>query len=442
MKLHIYQAINQFASSKPMRLGMPGHKGRLPLFKNYAKLDVTEYTALDVDVAVKKAEGDIAKILKTKYAKILTNGSTLGILAMIYAVKGRGKEIIINRTAHKSVYNALKLCGINPIIADFGFDNGLPVNPTVSETEKLLDMHPKAIGVLYTYPDYYGRVFEIKKISEILKAKNKLLLIDGAHGGHYAYTSDRAYAGEYADVWVDGVHKNLPALNQGALLLSSNEGLIPKLEEGLNLFATTSPSYPIMASVEYAVKYMNTHAKSQIERVEDVLAELKIKVARAGVTFVETTDSLKLTLDFGGAGIDASWAEQQLINKKIHCELNDGRYLLFMFSVFTKSGEIKKLCRALLSIIKRANKTDVCMDKPHVEPQRKLKYLVAIEDSGEYVDLDNAIGKIAGDNAGLFPPCYPLVTAGEVIDERTAKLLKATNVFGVKDGKIKIVKDN
>ncbi|MBE7087405.1 MAG: aminotransferase class I/II-fold pyridoxal phosphate-dependent enzyme [Clostridiales bacterium] len=442
LNLKIYKTLKNFDNSRPLRFGMPGHKGNATFCKRFggANLDVTELTALNLEKVVGDAEFDIADILRAKYAKILTNGSTAGIQCMLHAVKNRGKEIIINRTAHKSVYNALKLCGISPIVADFGFDYGLPNNPTTASTEKLLDTHPKAIGVLYTYPDYFGRTFDIKKISAVLKKRNKLLLIDGAHGGHYAYTDDKPYAGDYADIWVDGVHKTLPALNQGAVLLCSNAELIPSLEKAVDIFCTTSPSYPIMASVEYAVKFMNERGRQEIERVSDSLAELKFKIARSGVTFMEKTDALKLAVDFGSAGICTDTAEKLLIKKGIHAELNDGRYLLFMFSALTKKSEINALARAIVWIAKTVKRTEVFEGKTYSIPERKMPYLLAVSSAVEEVPLSNAVGQIAGENAGLFPPCYPVVTAGEVITDDVIKVLSATNVFGVKNGKIKIVK--
>jgi hypothetical protein len=55
-------------------------------------------------------------------------------------------------------------------------------------------------------------------------------------------------------MWVDGVHKSLPAFTQGAVVSARTEALAAALQKGVDIFRTTSPSYPIMASVEYAVK--------------------------------------------------------------------------------------------------------------------------------------------------------------------------------------------
>ena len=46
-------------------------------------------------------------------------------------------------------------------------------------------------------------------------------------------------------------------------------------------------------------------------------------------------------------------------------------------------------------------------------------------------------------NAGLMPPCVPIVAAGEMISEEAAKLLGGNeHTFGLSGGKIKVVKKN
>jgi len=109
MKLHIKEAIEAYAKINPVRLHMPGHKGE----KQFSKLfpmaveDVTEIDFLQIEKAVKNAEEDVAKIYNADFCRLLSAGATCGIFAMLYAVKDFGKKIIINRSAHKSVYNAL-----------------------------------------------------------------------------------------------------------------------------------------------------------------------------------------------------------------------------------------------------------------------------------------------------------------------------------------------
>ena len=88
-----------------------------------------------------------------------------------------------------------------------------------------------------------GKVFNIEKVSSLIKEKQKLLLIDNAHGGHFRFIDGLTYAGEYADAWVDGLHKNFCTLNQGAILCANNQMVIDKLSTEVEKILTTSPSY-------------------------------------------------------------------------------------------------------------------------------------------------------------------------------------------------------
>ena len=95
-----------------MRFHMPGHKAnrrRFPLFRD-AALDITELPFADClespDGIIAAAQRDIADILGARASFILTDGSSVGIFAMLYIVKKRGGKVVIARNSHKSVYNA------------------------------------------------------------------------------------------------------------------------------------------------------------------------------------------------------------------------------------------------------------------------------------------------------------------------------------------------
>ncbi len=109
---------------------MPGHKGKGGgILKSVYKYDVTELSATDNLAApygaIKKAENDLALLTGAKKSFILTGGSTLGIFAMLYAALGKGNKIIIEKSSHKSVFNALKLFNIEPVFLPQKIVNGL-----------------------------------------------------------------------------------------------------------------------------------------------------------------------------------------------------------------------------------------------------------------------------------------------------------------------------
>ena len=438
MKLYIKDAIDKYSKRNPIRLHMLGHKSR-----DYGCLceDVTELPVIDNEKAVRLAERDIKDILKVKASFILTNGSTSGIFAMISAVKGFGDKIIVNRFAHKSVFNALSLFNIEPVFVADKIIDGLPSLPTEEEISLAIENNPTVIGAILTYPDYYGRAFDIEKIKIALKKKNKLLLVDGAHGAHFFITNPDKYAGKFADIYVDGAHKTLPTLTQGAILSVTDIDLIDKVKSSLDLLLTTSPSYPILSSVEYGVKYLYKYGAKQYLLQQKYLKRIKDKLSAEKIGFLQLSDGLKLTVDFLNSGIPVKKAISVLEKNGVYAETYDSRYVLFMFSVLNKKEDYDALYNAIKEItqLKRQKiKSGFYFDGKR---ERKVSFNKVGEYDFECVDAENAKGRISAVNFGIFPPCYPLVVAGEVITEKDIEIIKnAENTFGTLNGKIKVVK--
>ena len=438
MKLYIKDAIDKYSERNPIRFHMPGHKSN-----DYGFLceDTTELSVIDNEKAVRLAEKDIANILKVKASFILTNGSTSGIFAMLNAVKGFGDKIIVNRSAHKSVFNALSLFKIEPIfVAEKVIDN-LPTLPSEEEIVSLLDNNTSVIGAILTYPDYYGRTFDIEKIKTALEKRNKLLLIDGAHGSHFFITEPTKYAGRFADIFVDGAHKTLPTLTQGAILSVNRNELIKNVQHSLDVLSTTSPSYPICSSVEYGVKYFHRYGEKKYNVQQKYITKIKEFLIKEKIGFLEGTDKLKLTVDLKGSGIAVKKAVSILDKYNIFVEMQDNRYLLFMFSVLNGKSDYDVLSRALKDISELKCKKEKCGFSFDGKRERKIDYVKVGDCDFEYVNLKEAVGRVSAVNFGIFPPCYPLVVAGEVITECDVKIIiKNKNRFGVEDGKIKVVK--
>ena len=162
--------------------------------------DVTELSYTD-DLSgptgpIAAAQSDIAMICGAKRAYITTDGSTSGILAMMYAVGGRGGKIIVPRNSHKSVWNACKLLHIEPVIVQGEERDGVMLPPDASLVASLAARDPDIIGMIAVSPDYYGNIAPLEKYAEAMHACGRVLLVDGAHGAHLAFEGEGAgYAG-------------------------------------------------------------------------------------------------------------------------------------------------------------------------------------------------------------------------------------------------------
>ena len=446
----IEYTLREYAKLHPLRFHMPGHKANKEFLKHFpgAEADITELSFSDSlqhpSGIIKEAEDRVRDILGAKKTYFLTDGSTCGVLSMLYAVREFGKKIIVNRNAHQSVFNACKIFGIEPVILNQNVKNGLMMPPTADELEKTLDDTPDAIGFLLTYPDYYGLTFDIARAKELAESKNKLLLIDGAHGGHLRFAAMPAYCGDYADIWVDGVHKTLPCLTQAALLNVGNKGLIAKVTNAVNMFRTTSPNYEIMASIDYGESFMAENGRGLLSKLRVEVAALRTRLEVKGYGCLKDADSIKLAVDFKPTGISPYKAERILNRHNIFAEMNDGRYLLFLFGPTTDKHSLDVLEAQLKRLLLREDLKNTFVSRADVRfGARKMPYLKAnVFSRKESVDLKESAGKILAENVGVFPPCFPLCMAGEEMTPDIISILsEAKNTFGIINNKVKVVKE-
>lgn len=417
----IYQMLFKHAKKKHLSFHTPGHKK--------GKWDITELSYSDnlssPKGCIAQAEKEIAKILGAHKSFIVTDGSTAGVMSMLYAAKTLGvQSVAVFSGSHKSVFNGCKLTGITPLIYTGREGDEMPKPPTVYELKRdFAGLLEKADAWIITSPDYYGNVAELSALREYCDQTGKLLLIDGAHGGHLHFDK-KLYAGAYADMWVDGVHKSLPAFTQGAVVSAKNEKCAKALLEGVNLFRTTSPSYPIMASVEYAVKYPRNEA---LEREVQAYVDGCERIYKSA-------DWTKLCVFFGENAFDV---EKELQAKGIYPEFCDGNVVMFYLSPATKRKEFAALKRALERLfIKYPYSPRKSVESVHTP----LVYIKNKET--EWIKTEEAEGRICAGDCGLFPPCTPLIRAGERIEKEKLLLLKkAANVYGIVEGKILVLKE-
>ena len=412
----IYQMLAKNAKKKHLSFHTPGHKN--------GAWDITELAYSDnlssPHGCIAEAEKEIANILGASKSFILTDGSTSGILAMLYAAKSLGvKTLAVFEKSHKSIFNGCKLMGITPLVYTEKEEGEIPNPPTMSAlNEDFAQILERADALFITSPDYYGNVADLSSMRTYCEGKGKLLLVDGAHGGHLRFDKE-LYAGAYADMWVDGVHKSLPALTQGAVVSARNETLAKALCEGVDIFRTTSPSYPIMASVEYAVKYpqnkgLEMQAKAYIQESNRIY---------------KSRDWTKICALFGE---NAFAADEELQKMGIFSEFCDGNVIHFYLSPSTPLSAFKMLKKTLNRLFEKY---------PYIEKEKNGEKPSKTVSRGNYpkkwVGLEEAEGKICEGACGLFPPCTPLLCEGEKISGEKLELLKkAANVYGLVDGKI------
>ena len=244
-------------------------------FKQFYKYDISETDAYDPQSALEKAQNNAAKIYGTKQTCFLTNGSTSGIIASVLACTQKGDKVLIWNNAHPSHLNAVKLAGCEPVYYELPIikEWGVPDRTTPD----LIDI--KGVkAVIVTSPTYEGIVSDIKALKEICKKNNAYLIVDEAHGALYPF-SDKLpeSAVKIADFTIQSLHKTAGGLNPTALL-HVNCGL--NADKALSMINTTSPSYPLLASIEANINFLNSkRGRKKLDNLIECIKTLKNSVS-------------------------------------------------------------------------------------------------------------------------------------------------------------------
>ena len=257
---------------------MPGHKGKD--FLGFESLDITEIDGADVLYSasgiIKESEEIAASLFGTEKTFFSTEGSSLCIRAMLYltkryaARKGERAKILATRNAHKTFITASAILDI-----DVSFTS---LDELFSKAEG-----EKPTAVYVTSPDYLGNIADIRSISELCEKVGAILLVDNAHGAYLKFLNESRHPIDLgADMCCDSAHKTLPVLTGGAYLHISKSA--PKLfsedaEDALSVFASTSPSYLTLASLDMANKFISEEGhlfEEAANFLKLVLMELKL----------------------------------------------------------------------------------------------------------------------------------------------------------------------
>ncbi len=253
-------------------------------FRQFYKYDISETDAHNPQKALSQAQKRAAKIYKTNYTYFLTNGSTSGIIASVLSCTNQGDKVLIWKKAHPCHENAVRLAGCVPVYYELPIagDWGIPDKTTPD----LIDI--KGVkAVIVTSPTYEGIVSDIKELKKICEKNGAYLIVDEAHGALYPFSDKLPQSAvNIADFTIQSLHKTAGGLNPTALL-HVNCDINP--EKALSMINTTSPSYPLLASIEANINFLNS-----------------IRGRKKLNTLIEEIETLKKTvknIDFGGDDI-------------------------------------------------------------------------------------------------------------------------------------------
>jgi len=426
MDTPICDFVSAYESSAPLRLHMPGHKGMKVLGPEGR--DITEVDGADVLYSAKgiirKSEENAAKLFGTGLTLYSAEGSSLSIRAMLCLIalyareSGRRPLILAGRNAHKVFITGAALVDID-VKWLFSKESGSVVCCALdlALVEEMLRCE-KPAAVYVTSPDYLGNVTDIRALSELCHRYGALLAVDNAHGAYTHFLPHSMHPMDLgADMCSDSAHKTLPVLTGGAYLHISKTApalLRDHAENALALFASTSPSYLILQSLDAANRYLADGYSEKLASMAERLSLLRTELAGFGYQVV-SGEPMKLTLGTKAIGWRGDALADHLQTSGVVCEFADPDFAVMMFTPEIAPEALETLRSLLLSVEKRAP----IVQKPPVLslPKVRMRPREALFSLQESIPVSQASGRVLAAASVTCPPAVPVVACGEEIDE-------------------------
>lgn len=307
-------------------------------FRQFYKFDISETDAHDPVTALAEAEKWAADVYGSKYTKFLTNGSTSGIIAAVLACVKPGDKVMVWVKAHPCHLNAVKLAGAEPVFYELPFIDKWGVYGAFD----ISTLNSDGISaIIIASPSYEGIVSDISLISDICRKKNIKLIVDEAHGALYPFSEKLPQTSiGIADFTVQSLHKTAGGLNPTALLHSRE--IDPTA--ALNMINTTSPSYPLLMSIEANIRFLNS--KRGRKKLDDLIESIKILRAECKNVEFYGDDITKILIKKEGlTGFELS--EHLFDEHNIEDEKTNPVSTMLLCGIGTSKKKIEKLKTAL-----------------------------------------------------------------------------------------------
>ncbi len=426
MTTPIVDFVRRYRDSGARRLHMPGHKGRAILGPE--ALDITEIAGSDVLYApcgiIRESEENAARLFGARRTVYSCEGSSLCIRAMLFLAaqtaraQGRAPVIAAGRNAHKVFVLAAGLLELE-IRWLWGSDSVLSCPVTAGDVEACL-RSGEVTAVYLTSPDYLGNTVDLAAVADVCHRYGALLLVDNAHGAYLRFLAPSRHPLDLgADLCCDSAHKTLPVLTGGAYLHLSQTApawLADRMDAAMELFASTSPSWLILQSLDTANALLAGDYPARIRQTAARLDKLKARLPwdTAG------DEPLKLCIRPKGRGYTGTALAARLEQQNIFCEFADPDYLVLMVTPETAEDDLAAVECALNNVPERPPIGEV---PPRLKrPEPVLRAHEALFSACETLPVGRCLGRILAAPTVSCPPAVPIIVCGERIDETALAL--------------------
>ena len=439
----IYEALENFRRMRVVPFDVPGHKhGRgnpeLTAFlgQQCVGVDVNSMKPLDnlchpVSV-IHEAEELAADAFGAAHAFLMVGGTTSSVQSMVLTACKRGDEIILPRNVHRSVINALVLCGAVPVYVNPEVNQrlGISLGMRREEVAKAIAEHPKAVAVLVNNPTYYGVCSDLRAIVQMAHSAGMLCLADEAHGTHFYFGGGLPVSAMAAgaDMAAVSMHKSGGSLTQSSLLLVGPNVHAGYVRQIINLPQTTSGSYLLLSSLDISRRNLALRGRAMFHQVADMAEYARQEINAVGGYYafgreimngnsVFDFDSTKLsvhTRDIGLAGIEVYDILRDEYD--IQIEFGDIGNILAYLSMGDRPQELERLVSALAEIRRRYQRDSAgLLSQEYIAPEVVISPQDAFYAEKVSLPLEECVGHVCSEFVMCYPPGIPILAPGERI---------------------------
>lgn len=394
-----------------------------------------------------------AEAWRADFCRFVTGGSTQSLHTALAAVARPGDTVLFAANVHKAerahALAAVLNAKIVPVVIDPQWDIEHGVAP--ADLSRALDDHPDAKAFVVVSPTYYGVTSDIAALADLCHARGIPLICDAAWGGAFAFCEALPHdpLTKGADIAVYSLHKTMGALTQGSALLAKS-GIVDlqRLWLAYELFETTSPSVPILASLDAVRREHATKGEALWNPVIDLAATLRKQVASiAGLRVFDICDlpidsqldETKVLIDISAWGVTGYALDDWLMaHHRVSVGLSDARHLLAVLSLGTSSRDVKALVKGLRDAAKqiKAGTSGLPAAPTNLPGIGSLSVTMqndpaeAFFGPTELVRIEEAIGRIAAEMIAPAPPGVPRLVPGQLIEHAHIDWLVANRDAG------------
>ena len=443
-KMPINEYIDGYCADGFSRFHMPGHKGKA--LHGLEPRDITEIKGADylfeAEGIIAQSEALTSQLFGSAATLYSTEGSSLSIKAMLAIIcqsrkdKAQKPLIIAPRNVHKAFINGCCLLDIDVKWVYPSTPSTALCSSTITADDieaAIADCERLADAIYITSPDYMGNIADIPAISEVCKKHGIPLAVDNAHGAYLKFLESSLHPIDLgADICCDSAHKTLPVYTGGSYLhisKSAPEAFIGYAKPAMALFASTSPSYLIMGSLDRCLGELQGDLPQRIRECAVKVASICEQLNDTGWATYQN-EPLKLTLEVSCNGYTGQEVAEILRQHKIECEYADHRYIVLMCSPYNDETDFTRLISAFSQIPKRditgENEDDIIPEAIVKMPIREAYF-----SDYESVASDMAEGRICARTALSCTPSIPIIVSGELVTKDIIKILKKYSIFMV-----------